>query len=413
METFIYLSFNLSILILLQFVFQTLHLRKLSEPSPLAVTLYFSLGVLCSLLLSVSVNEDIRLDLRQIPLIVGTLYLGKRYGFYLLVVLMVIRGLYGVNEGFWISLMVYGVQVIGVSLVQQWYIQQNTKKKLAVAILTSLLSSIAFMISLEMFGHSLSIMEWAVYFMASILGAGFLTMMVEHDLKVALYSEKVTNAEKETTVSRMSASISHEVRNPLTTVKGFLQLLREQDFPAEKREEFIKVALSELERAENLITDYLGFSKPSERKTEILSLHSEISRIIAIIQPMAAMNSVEVEAKMEEGGRIVGDRNRLHQSLINLFKNAIEAMPAGGKLIILLYTLQNQLFLHIEDNGVGMTKAQLDKIGEPFHTTKGEKGTGLGTAVAFSFIKEMGGILTVKSKPGNGTSIVIAFPAAS
>ena len=212
------------------------------------------------------------------------------------------------------------------------------------------------------------------------------------------------------TVSEIAASISHEVRNPLTVTRGFTQLLKDSSLTDEQRHQYIKLSLEELDRAERIIGDYLTFAKPSIENEEVLHLDKEVEYIVQVINPYATFNNISVDFNMEDCHyAILGEKQKLHQSLLNIIKNGIEAMENNGKISIQLKKSNEQAQLIIKDNGKGMSEEQIKKIGTPYFSTK-EKGTGLGTMVAFNIIKAMQGDYKIESQIGKGTSFFITFP---
>jgi len=213
------------------------------------------------------------------------------------------------------------------------------------------------------------------------------------------------------TVSQLAASISHEVRNPLTVTRGFMQILKDTSLTEEKRRKYFELSLEELDRAERIITDYLTFARPSLKDVELLELNRETERIIQVIHPYASMENIALEAIMaEEALTVVGDSKKLHQAMINILKNAIEASEPGGSVSIRLERRDGKAVVIVEDRGKGMDEEHVRKLGTPYYTTK-HKGTGLGTMVAFSIFKAMQAEVTVNSAVGQGTRFVIAFPA--
>ena len=212
------------------------------------------------------------------------------------------------------------------------------------------------------------------------------------------------------TVSQMAASISHEVRNPLTVVKGFNQLLRNHDLTEEQKDLYIQLSLEELNRAESIIADYLTFAKPSLEHLKTLDLNKEIDYIEQVLNPYATMSNIVIQIEREDHKlHIFGESRELRQALINIMKNGIEAMEPEGKLIIHLKKVKENAVIIIKDTGKGMTTEQIEKLGTPYYSTK-DKGTGLGTMVSFSIIKAMKGEIEVDSEIGKGTSFSISIP---
>ncbi len=212
------------------------------------------------------------------------------------------------------------------------------------------------------------------------------------------------------TVSQMAASISHEVRNPLTVVKGFNQLLRNPDLTEEQKNLYIQLSLEELNRAESIITDYLTFAKPSVEYLEKLELSKELDYIVHVLNPYATMRNTVIQVEKDDGPlHIFGESRELRQSLLNIMKNGIESMELGGTLVIQVQKVKEHAVITIKDTGKGMSSEQIEKLGTPYYSTK-DKGTGLGTMVAFSIIKAMKGEIKVDSEIGKGTCFSISIP---
>ncbi|MDF2679313.1 MAG: kinE 3 [Brevibacillus sp.] len=240
---------------------------------------------------------------------------------------------------------------------------------------------------------------------------------LERQLEQLVFEQQVSTElekiEHLQTVSHLAASISHEVRNPLTVTRGFIQLLRDSTLSQEKKLMYIGFSLKELDRAEHIISDYLSFAKPSLENVESLDVNKELDYIIQVIRPFASMRNIALHVqKADHELQIWGDRQKLHQALVNLMKNGIEAMDGNGDLTITLHVNDDKIVIVIEDTGKGMDPDQLLKLGTPFFTTK-ENGTGLGTMVAFSIIRAMQGEIDVKSERGYGTRFTISFPPLS
>ncbi|HDR8441635.1 TPA: HAMP domain-containing histidine kinase, partial [Bacillus cereus] len=222
---------------------------------------------------------------------------------------------------------------------------------------------------------------------------------------------KLIKMEKMEIVSQLAASISHEVRNPLTVVKGFTQLLKTPNLTPESRDEYIKHILEELHRAQGIIDDYLTFAKPASEKLDEISIEQELNRVINMILPLCNMNTIHI-TKDFSTATIVGNKQHFQQCFLNLIKNGIEAMPNGGTLNISSSISNNKVIIRIEDSGIGMSQEQINRFGEPYFSTK-TKGTGLGTMVAVKIIETMQGSLRIRSVVNKGTTLTITFPKCS
>jgi two-component system, sporulation sensor kinase B len=231
--------------------------------------------------------------------------------------------------------------------------------------------------------------------------------------KIKRINLEIINAEKAQIVSHLAASFGHEVRNPISVTRGFLQLLLEEELPSNKRIEYSKTALDELDHAEGIIQNYLTFAKPHIEKREHIDFGKEIKKVVENILPLANMYSIVLNLVLppENTKRLIleGNRNHLHQCFLNIIKNSIEAMTKGGLLNVEIFSIEEEIGVRISDTGVGMTKEQIRRLGEPYFSTK-EKGTGLGMMVVYSLVKEMNGKIKVESEIGKGTIFTLIFP---
>lgn len=224
--------------------------------------------------------------------------------------------------------------------------------------------------------------------------------------------EELAQAAKFQVIGQLAASLSHEIRNPLTTVKGFLQLIKRKTGHLDDLHDYIDHALNGLDCANNIINDYLRYSKPASGNAELLNVNLELGTIQPWIESLAINTGVEVHVEQSTGEPLFirGESNKFRQCILNLAKNAIESMPQGGHLTIRTNKAEGRVCIEIADTGVGMDEIQLKKLGMPFYTTK-EKGTGLGLLVVNDLIKSMGGQIGFKSRINEGTSCVIKFPS--
>jgi two-component system sporulation sensor kinase B len=252
---------------------------------------------------------------------------------------------------------------------------------------------------------------WFAYLVIPPMGVGMISYVIEFAKRNLDIRENLVRTEKLEAVEQMGAAISHEIRNPLTAAIGFVQLLQEQKLPPRKRREYLTIVKVELESAEQVIQNYLTFSKPALDKIEEINVKKELIQVINILKPTANQNSVEINSNFALLGSIKGDRQKFHQCFLNVIKNAIEAMPRGGQLYIETQYSSTHITIEIKDTGVGMTPDQLQRLGEPYYSTKGSKGTGLGMMVVFSIVRAMEGSVRVKSEMGIGTVFRFSFPA--
>ena len=206
-------------------------------------------------------------------------------------------------------------------------------------------------------------------------------------------------------IGEMAAGIAHEVRNPLTAVKGFLQLM-DQSY----NEEYSHIAQNELERAIHILNDLMSVSKPEfiQEKQTSFNIVSEIESILLLFQNQ--LYSINLIKHFEnENAVIVGRKDQIKKALFNIIKNAIEAMPNGGTLMIDQTQDAKNIHLCISDSGVGIPKDKLRLLGTPFFTLK-QDGKGMGLAQVFNAIQSNNGKISVTSEEGSGTAFTLTLP---
>jgi signal transduction histidine kinase len=220
-------------------------------------------------------------------------------------------------------------------------------------------------------------------------------------------------------IGELAASIAHELNNPLTTITGFTELLLE-DFPAGSRQrENMELVLSEARRAREVVRRLLDFSRREEDMMRPVNLTETVSEVLALTQPMATIQQVEIQFEAwDELPLVFGDRSKLRQVVQNLVTNAIQAMPEGGTLRIQT-GIENgggpetgrRAALSFRDTGIGIPEIHRSRVFEPFFTTKPVgSGTGLGLSISRNIISEHGGEIRVESEEGAGACFTVILP---
>ncbi|WP_339062965.1 ATP-binding protein [Tepidibacillus marianensis] len=221
--------------------------------------------------------------------------------------------------------------------------------------------------------------------------------------------ELLRHSEKLSAVGQLAAGIAHEIRNPLTSLKGFIQLIQSG---IQGKEEYFQIMLSELRRIETIISELLVLAKPQGIHFEQKDLRELLQHVIALVNTQAIMKNILIRSDFDpELPYIQCEENQLKQVFINLFKNSVEAMANGGTINVTVRKIDTDHFIRItiKDQGVGIPKEFLSRIGEPFFTTK-EKGTGLGMMVSHRIVKNHGGKIQIESMIGEGTTVYIDLP---
>ncbi|MED4582975.1 ATP-binding protein [Brevibacillus choshinensis] len=380
------------------------------------VILLSSLSVIFCMSFPIYTDSGMRFDLRSIPLIITILYGGYIPGIFTSVVMIGYR-IYLGGDGIPVALIAFSVySILPFFLVKRWY-GLSFRKKLALIILMGFIKeSVAVMTTaILLFTRNLSLE--AIYdrlvpivniSYLYILTIGATVYLVEFIRESYMIRVQIERSEKLNLISELAASVAHEVRNPLTVVRGFVQLLREETNP--KNYEYIKLVLTELDRAEWIISDYLNLAKPQGDVMSRIELTHIVSETTALMSSYAVMNGVEIVTRAEPGLHVIGNPVKLKQALMNLMKNGIEAMTEGGSLHVIVELANSSVVIVIRDEGEGISPEQIRQIGLPFYSTK-EKGTGLGLMVTCRIIEAMQGTILFESELGKGTQAIIQLPA--
>lgn len=215
-------------------------------------------------------------------------------------------------------------------------------------------------------------------------------------------------SEKLALLGQMAAGIAHEIRNPLTSIKGFIQLFKDQN----EQKEYYDIVLSELERINEIVGEFLVLAKPTAAVFVETDIKVLIKDVVTLINTQSILNNVQIFVEFDRDLPMIScEQNQLKQVLLNLLKNAIEAMPMGGIIEIKVLAKEDgKIAIQVIDQGIGIPKDRIPTLGEPFYTTK-EKGTGLGLMTSYKIIESHSGKLNIYSKVNEGTTIEIILPA--
>ncbi|WP_082423057.1 ATP-binding protein [Paenibacillus dakarensis] len=216
--------------------------------------------------------------------------------------------------------------------------------------------------------------------------------------------EVLRNTEKLVFAGQVAVSIAHEVRNPLTTVKGMLQLANK-----ESNLRHYELIMSEIERMNLIVGEFLILGKPQAIHFKQDKCETILTEVLNVFGIQAALNEVEIQMECVQSPVITCDRNQIKQVFLNILRNSMEALPFGGDIDILLSVEEGYQVISFTDNGTGMTEEVLQRIGEPFHTTKPE-GNGLGMMIVQRILNTHKGHMSITSKEGTGTTVKIYLP---
>lgn len=221
--------------------------------------------------------------------------------------------------------------------------------------------------------------------------------------------EYLNQSEKLAMVGQLAAGAAHEIRNPLTVIYGFIQLLQQRLSNQEQERHYLPLILQEIERVNRIVTELLMLSKPSLPNYREVRLAEVFHSILPLMKAEALLHGIEIVDRFDSDTRIHVDVEQLKQILLNLMKNSIEAMKEGGILTVESRLDEHAVHLHVRDTGDGISPEYLVRIFDPFFSLK-EEGTGLGLPISRRMVENHGGDIQVSSKLGEGTEIIISLP---
>ncbi|ACJ79925.1 sporulation sensor histidine kinase KinB [Bacillus paranthracis] len=413
------LMIQIAIIILPLFLYEAIRLNRYQEmpPKPNRYFIMFlsSITLVLSMTYSICFGDVCGYNFHPIPIVSGFLY-GGIVGLIPAVIFVVYEwALKGINLLPVIE--VIFLLIVPLFLSKKWSLFSRDKK----LILAFMISSLYVLVSLVI-GMINVLLEtgftpyvshlYSGYIFASlimVMTMVFQVYLTEYLNENAILRTEMQKSEKLNIVSELAASVAHEVRNPLTVVRGFIQLLESTEDV--KNKDYMRLVLAELDRAEQIISDYLNLARPQIEKKEHICLSAQLIEMTTLMSSFAAMQGVYLQVEISESLYTIGDKTKLKQAIMNVVKNGIEAIQGNkGYLKVTAIQKDETIVIRVKDSGVGMTKEQLARLGQPYYSLK-EKGTGLGLMVTFSILQAHNGTLEYKSESGKGTEAIIILPA--
>jgi two-component system sensor histidine kinase HydH len=226
-------------------------------------------------------------------------------------------------------------------------------------------------------------------------------VVVLRDLReIKLLQEKVKRSEKLAAIGELAAGVAHEIRNPLSSIRGFAQFLRHslKDKPQEK--EYAETMVTEVDRINKVVTDLLTFARPMTVEISPTDITELIEHSIRLVEADALARDIKIQMKVSDLPKLRLDANQITQALLNLLLNALQALPPKGSIETgaELDTAESRLHLWVKDDGPGIPFNQIKKIFDPFYTTQ-KKGTGMGLAIVYKIAENHNGEIKVDSPP--------------
>lgn len=229
--------------------------------------------------------------------------------------------------------------------------------------------------------------------------------------KQQLYYKQLQQSESLKTTGQLAAAVAHEIRNPLTVVKGFLQLYGKDTSYSDDAKRHFTLMIDELNTAEQVISQFLSIAKPNkDQETETVNVKVVLQSVTDLLHSYGLLNDNKIELNVVEGCYIAANNIEFKQLLVNIIKNAIEASRIGESVIVTAGRKRDFVEIKVTDYGHGMSEAEVKLLGTPFYSLK-SKGTGLGMMICYNIAEKYKGTIDFKSSKGEGTTVTIRFPS--
>ena len=223
----------------------------------------------------------------------------------------------------------------------------------------------------------------------------------------------LVRSEKLASLGELVAGIAHELNNPLTGIMIHASLISEDPHLDDSLVEDCQTVIHEASRCSKIVKELLDFARVTDPQKEMQPVSKVIDRTTALIEHHVDFRDTEIIKEYDPDlPEILMDASQIEQVLINMMINASQAMQQGGKLVIRtgVNASRKHIYIKIADTGCGIPEENIEKLFDPFFSTKGHKGTGLGLSVSYGIIRSHGGDIEVESKPGKGTTFTITLP---
>ncbi len=227
--------------------------------------------------------------------------------------------------------------------------------------------------------------------------------------KVAGLEKEVARQERLAALGTLAAGVAHEIRNPLSSIKGFATYFGAKFKAGTQDRELAEVMIGEVDRLNRVVTELLDLTRPSELRLAPVPVADLVQHALKLVEGDCHSRGITVQIRLAELEPVLLDADRMLQALLNLFLNAIQAMPKGGTLTVSAQRTRDRLELRVTDTGTGIPAEDLDRIFDPYFTTKNQ-GTGLGLATVRTLVEAHGGQVRVTSEPGQSTQVVLDLP---
>jgi signal transduction histidine kinase len=240
------------------------------------------------------------------------------------------------------------------------------------------------------------------------LEASYRTLRAQAD-QILEIEEQLRRADRLSTLGELSAGMAHEIRNPLGSIRGTAEILKDGVDPADPRHEFAEILVREVDRLNRVLENFLRFARQAPPERGLLDLNAVVREVLDLTRRQAERGDVDVVLRTAALPQLAGDAGQLRQAFLNLVLNAFQAMPAGGQLTVVTGHDDAQAKVSITDTGPGIPVAEQERIFKTFVTTRPD-GTGLGLSISQRIVAAHGGSIAVASTPGAGATFTITLP---
>ena len=231
---------------------------------------------------------------------------------------------------------------------------------------------------------------------------------VNQDLEMSL--EQLKRADRLSAVGELSAGLAHEIRNPIASIEGAIDVLeRNRDDVERREEEFLGIIKKECRRVDRLLSDLLDFGRPREPQRLTVNVSEIIDSVVTLANSVAERQNVRLLTSVSSNPTVYVDPAQIQQVILNLTLNAIQAMPQGGTVTLASRAQESTVNIEVRDEGVGIPPEDFEKVFDPFYTTK-ERGIGLGLSVAHQIVKAHGGTIQLFRNPSAGMTFRVVLP---
>lgn len=258
-------------------------------------------------------------------------------------------------------------------------------------------------VALDSFGNTLNFIAMQIILVFVFIGTN--NRMESNNA----FHKEIQQAKQLNSVGQLAATIAHEIRNPITVVKGFAQLLDQEKELNETEKFYVQTMLTELEYTQVIINDYLSLAKPQTDNVQVIPLNDEIQKISDLLTSFANNRNIGFLLDFRDDLHINMNPIELKQILVNIMKNGIESMNKPGFIKVETEQERTMAKIRITDTGIGLSKEQLEILGTPFYSLK-DRGTGIGLTVCYSIVQKYKGKIVVQSEVNKGTSFTIYLP---